>query len=36
MDYAVYAQRYFDQSFPGGDPSNGARYVYAYQFFNSG
>ena len=35
VDYAVYAKGSFDQSFPGSDPSNGACYVYAYQFFNS-
>ena len=31
----MYAKGSFDQSFPGSDPSNGACYVYAYQFFNS-
>ena len=35
VDYAVYKPGYFNLSFPGDDPSAGARYVYAYQFFNN-
>jgi hypothetical protein len=33
MDYAVYRPGKFDLSFPDQDPSEGAEYVYAYQFF---
>jgi hypothetical protein len=34
VEYAVYAPGQFNLTFPGGDPSNGAQYVYAYQIFN--
>jgi hypothetical protein len=40
VDYAVYAPGEnggnFNASFPGEDPSNGGKYVYAYQLFNTG
>src|SRR2546426_12007332 len=36
VDYAVYAPGQFNLSFPGGDPSAGARYVYAYRVHNTG
>lgn len=35
IDYAVYAPGKFNLSFPGQDPSNGARYVYRYQLHNN-
>jgi hypothetical protein len=31
VDYAVYPPDAFDATFGGGDPSNGSKYVYAYQ-----
>jgi hypothetical protein len=37
VDYAVYAPGQFNLTFgPGADPSNGARFVYAYQIHNTG
>jgi len=37
VDYAVYAPGQFNLTFgAGADPSNGARYVYAYQVHNTG
>jgi len=36
VDYAVYAPGNFNLSFPGGDPSGGARFVYAYRVHNTG
>ena len=36
VEYAVYSPGDFDTSFPGGDPSGGSDYVYAYQMFNTG
>jgi hypothetical protein len=37
VEYAVYAPGPgFNSSFPGLDPSTGAKYVYAYQLFNTG
>jgi MYXO-CTERM domain-containing protein len=37
VDYAVYAPGNFNLSFgAGSDPSNGARFVYAYQIHNTG
>lgn len=33
-EYCVYLPGQFDLSFPGEDPSGGARYIYAYQLFN--
>ncbi len=36
VDYAVYAPGQFNASFPGGDPSAGARFVYAYRVHNTG
>jgi hypothetical protein len=35
VDYGVYAPGQFNLTFPGSDPSNNTRYVYAYQFFDS-
>jgi hypothetical protein len=35
IDYAVYAPGQFNLSFPGQDPSNGARYVYRFQLHNN-
>ncbi len=36
VDYAVYAPGQFNLSFPGGDPSGGSHYVYAYRVHNTG
>jgi hypothetical protein len=34
IEFCVYAPGQFGQSYPGGDPSGGQHYVYAYEIFN--